>query len=114
MQFLNSGFHPGQYNMHVDELLAERLAAHEGSPTLRVYGWKPYAISLGYNQRDNDLTKSDVQPMALILSDGYGGRAILHAEELTYSVTMFSRGENINDAYVNQQGIDFRIASARC
>ena len=40
--------------MRLDELLAERLAAHEGLPTLRVYGWKPHAISLGYNQRDND------------------------------------------------------------
>jgi lipoate-protein ligase A len=99
-QFLNSGFHPGQYNMHVDELLAERLAAHEGSPTLRVYGWKPYAISLGYNQRDNDFDEERCTTHGIdIVRRPTGGRAILHAEELTYSVTMFSRGENINDAY---------------
>ena len=99
-QFLNSGFHPGQYNMHVDELLAERLAAHEGSPTLRVYGWKPYAISLGYNQRDNDFDEERCTTHGIdIVRRPTGGRAILHAEELTYSVTIFSRGENINDAY---------------
>ena len=99
-QFLNSGFHPGQYNMRMDELLAERLAAHEGSPTLRVYGWKPYAISLGYNQRDNDFDEARCATHGIdIVRRPTGGRAILHAEELTYSVTMFSRGKNINEAY---------------
>jgi lipoyl(octanoyl) transferase len=99
-QFLNSGFHSGHYNMRLDEFLAERLLSRRGPPTLRVYGWKPYAISLGYNQRNNDF---DVVRCA---ADGIdlvrrptGGRAILHAEELTYSVTMFSQGKTINDAY---------------
>jgi lipoate-protein ligase A len=99
-QFLNSGFHPGEYNMRMDELLAERLLAHQGLPTLRVYGWKPHAISLGYNQRDNDFDKARCAAHGIdIVRRPTGGRAIFHAEELTYSVTMFSRGKNITDSY---------------
>ncbi len=99
-QFLNSGFHPGHYNMRLDELLAERLTAHQGLPTLRVYGWKPHAISLGYNQRDNDFDKARCAAHGIdIVRRPTGGRAIFHAEELTYSVAMFSRGKNISDSY---------------
>ncbi len=86
--------------MRLDELLAERLAAHEGLPTLRVYGWKPHTISLGYNQRDNDFDTARCAAQGIdIVRRPTGGRAIFHAEELTYSVTMFSQGKNINDAY---------------
>ena len=99
-QFLNSGFHSGQYNMRLDELLARRLAAHQGLPTLRVYGWKPHAISLGYNQRENDFDTVRCAAQGVdIVRRPTGGRAILHAEELTYSVTMLSQGKNINDSY---------------
>ncbi len=99
-QFLNSGFHPGEYNMRMDELLAERLMAHQGSPTLRVYGWKPHAISLGYNQHHTDFDEALCEAQGIdIVRRPTGGRAILHAEELTYSVTMFSCGKNITDSY---------------
>jgi len=98
--FLNSGFHSGQYNMRRDEVLAERLAAGDGSPTLRVYGWKPFAVSLGYNQHRDDLDEAKCASQGIdIVRRPTGGRAILHAEELTYSVVMYSRGKNVNDSY---------------
>jgi lipoyl(octanoyl) transferase len=98
--FLNSGFHSGKYNMRQDELLAERLAAGDGSPTLRVYGWKPYAVSLGYNQHRDDFDEAKCASQGIdIVRRPTGGRAIFHAEELTYSVVMFSHGKNINDSY---------------
>jgi len=57
------------------------------SPILRVYQWEPYCISLGANQ---DFSSVDQEKTS---ADGFdivkrptGGRAILHAEELTYSV----------------------------
>lgn len=92
-------------------------------PTLRLYGWKPETISLGYFQkpeRELNLNK--------VASDGVevvkritGGRAVLHAEELTYSVvgpcnypgfeTLESTYKNISNALV--QGLQTLGVSAR-
>ena len=99
-QYLNSGFCSGRYNMRVDELLAERLAAGEGFPTLRVYGWKPFAVSIGYNQNSGDFDEARCAARGIdIVRRPTGGRAIFHAEELTYSVVMFSRGKSVSDSY---------------
>lgn len=86
--------------MWLDELLAKRLLMNEGRPTLRLYGWKPHAISLGYNQRYSDFDEARCAADGIdIVRRPTGGRAILHAEELTYCVTMYSRGKNIADSY---------------
>jgi lipoate-protein ligase A len=86
-QFINTGFNRGNYNMALDLHLSRLCKSDE--VFFRLYRWKPYCISLGMNQnydaininkakRDNiDITKRPT-----------GGRAILHAEELTYSVVM--------------------------
>jgi len=71
------------------------LAAHrEGDdPILRVYRWEPAAVTFGYNQ---DLSSFDRDALD---AAGYdlvrrptGGRAILHADELTYAVIGTSPG----------------------
>ncbi len=99
-QLLNTGFHPGQYNMRLDELLAERLLLYQGSPTLRLYGWKPHAISFGYNQPHTDFDEERCAAHGIdIVRRPTGGRAIFHAEELTYSVSMFAQGKNIAESY---------------
>ena len=99
-RFLNSGFHSGAHNMRVDELLARRLLENEGWPTLRVYGWEPHAVSLGYNQRRHDFDESRCALNGIdIVRRPTGGRAILHAEELTYSVVMPANGKSIEDVY---------------
>jgi lipoate-protein ligase A len=56
-------------------------------PIFRFYGWSPFCVSIGYHQKD------DLIDFTRLEKDGYdfvqrptGGRAILHAEELTYSV----------------------------
>src|SRR5512146_960975 len=62
---------------------------------VRFYRWKPYAISLGYNQNkfaagqkiDSDKCSKDGID---VVQRPTGGRAVLHSEELTYSVVMKS------------------------
>lgn len=83
-QFVNTGFNSGVFNMNYDLELVKNFS---GIPILRVYRWKPYCISLGANQDFNSINQKKTN------SDGFeivkrptGGRAILHAEELTYSV----------------------------
>ncbi|MDP3581594.1 MAG: hypothetical protein Q8S39_06635, partial [Ignavibacteria bacterium] len=55
----------------------------------RLYRWQPYCISLGANQSfdDIDLAKTKADGIDVVKRPT-GGRAILHAEEWTYSVIL--------------------------
>ncbi len=86
--------------MNFDIELAEKLQRNEILPTLRVYGWKPWAISLGYNQSESDINKNKCSELGFdIVRRPTGGRAILHANELTYSVVMFANGQSVAEIY---------------
>lgn len=55
----------------------------------RVYQWNPYCISLGANQKFEDINLSKTSADNIdVVKRPTGGRAILHAEELTYSVVL--------------------------
>jgi lipoate-protein ligase A len=84
-QFLNSGVNSGKFNMDFDVFLAENF--NPASAVLRLYRWNPYCISLGANQslEDIDLTKTRYHQIDVVKRPT-GGRAILHSQELTYSV----------------------------
>ncbi len=98
--FIDTGFHDGRYNMDFDASLARRLGEEGGLPVLRLYGWKPYAISLGFNQKIEDIDSESCTANGFdVVRRPTGGRAILHAEELTYCVVMESGGMNISEAY---------------
>ncbi len=99
-QFLNTGAQNGQSNMDIDMELARRLQQRLGNQTLRLYSWRPYAISLGFNQRIDDIDVGACAAAGIgIVRRPTGGRAILHGEELTYSVVMYSEGRNTMKAY---------------
>ncbi|MCX6137395.1 MAG: lipoate--protein ligase family protein [Ignavibacteriales bacterium] len=86
--------------MRRDVALAEDLVHGTGSPTLRVYGWKPHTISLGYNQRRHDFDEERCRHEGIdIVRRPTGGRAIFHANELTYCVVMEAGGRSIQDVY---------------
>jgi len=85
--FLNTGFRPGTFNMELDRSLADRLLRRDGNPMLRVYGWDPHAVSIGYNQSMDDFDARKLREAGIdIVRRPTGGRAILHTDELTYSV----------------------------
>jgi lipoate-protein ligase A len=98
--FIDSGERSGAVNMAVDETLARALASGEGGPVLRLFRWKPWAISLGYNQdaREIDAARCASDGIDLVRRPT-GGRAILHAEELTYSVIMPAGRKSILRVY---------------
>lgn len=61
--------------------------AKSGEAVLRFYQWSPYCISLGANQNVNSINIDKAKLDKLdVVKRPTGGRAILHAEELTYSV----------------------------
>ncbi len=78
----------GAWNMAVDEAVLEAAGSGDSLPTLRLYAWEPACLSLGYAQpvRDVDLDRLHARGWDLVRRPT-GGRAVLHVDELTYSVT---------------------------
>jgi lipoate---protein ligase len=78
----------GAMQMAIDRwMLGEYLAT--GRPMLRMYRWRPAALSLGYHQRDwpehwSQLTWQG-EPIDLVRRPS-GGRAVLHQGDLTYAI----------------------------
>jgi len=77
----------GATNMAIDEAILYALAEGDGQPTLRFYAWNPPCLSLGYNQRWQDVDEAACKTLGYTwLRRATGGRAILHTDELTYSI----------------------------
>jgi lipoate-protein ligase A len=77
----------GAENMAVDEAITQAIAAGLVPPTLRFYAWEPPCVSLGRNQaaRGVDLTRCAHHGYEVVRRPT-GGRAILHTDEMTYSI----------------------------
>lgn len=77
----------GAYNMAVDAAILENVVEGKSPPTLRFYDWDPACLSLGFAQNfadvDEDLRAARGWD---VVRRPTGGRAILHTDELTYSV----------------------------
>jgi lipoate-protein ligase A len=79
----------GSWNMAVDMAILEAVAARKSLPTLRLYAWNPACLSLGYGQRVADVDHERLLERGWdIVRRPTGGRAVLHVDELTYSVTL--------------------------
>ncbi|HEX9069644.1 MAG TPA: lipoate--protein ligase family protein [Ktedonobacterales bacterium] len=81
--------HDGAWNMAVDETLMEAVAAGASPPVLRCYQWAPPCLSLGKRQPIGtvDLAACQVDGVHIVRR-ATGGGAILHTDELTYSVAI--------------------------
>ncbi|MDQ6748347.1 MAG: lipoate--protein ligase family protein [Candidatus Dormibacteraeota bacterium] len=78
----------GEQNMARDRELLDQLVAGRRPATLRFYGWSPACISLGLGQRPEEVLDLDaVRDAGLdVVRRPTGGQALLHDDELTYSV----------------------------
>jgi len=96
--FEHTGYRSGEFNMQYDERLAREVASGERLPTVRVYGWNPPAISCGWHQSLDEIDREAAERAGIgVVRRPTGGRAILHSEELTYSVVSDLRGfENLS------------------
>jgi lipoate-protein ligase A len=82
--------HParGAWNMAVDEAILEHMGRGDSRPTLRLYAWEPGCLSLGHAQSFADVDVPHLESQGWeVVRRLTGGRAILHTDELTYSVT---------------------------
>jgi lipoate-protein ligase A len=73
--------------MAIDEAIQLAVGAGEALPTLRFYSWDPPCLSLGRGQRLRDADRPALRAAGFdIVRRPTGGRAILHAQELTYCI----------------------------
>ncbi|MBN1581690.1 MAG: lipoate--protein ligase family protein [Anaerolineae bacterium] len=87
-RLLDNGGNDGATNMAIDEAILIGIIDGTSPPTLRFYGWEPPCVSIGYAQS----MRSEVD-LEACRQRGYtwvrrptGGRAVLHIDEVTYSV----------------------------
>ncbi len=79
----------GAMNMAVDQAIMEAVGNGDVSPTLRFYAWSPACLSLGYNQRHAEVDQIRLKQFGWqMVRRATGGKAILHTDELTYSVAL--------------------------
>jgi lipoate-protein ligase A len=104
-RLLKTGFRNGFYNMGLDEALLESVSQGNSPPVLRLYGWNPPAVSIGYFQG----IEEEVD-LAACKSHGFdvvrrisGGGAVFHQAELTYSLIIPAAhplaGQSIRESY---------------
>src|ERR1700730_795615 len=87
-RFIRSGQCSPAYNMAMDEAITGPHSEGKIPPTLRFYGWNPPTLSIGYFQKASvevDLEALEQQGIGFVRRPT-GGRAVLHDQELTYSI----------------------------
>lgn len=87
--------------MAIDHWLFEQCYQGLQPPTLRFYTWSPVAISLGHHQQQwpthwHGLQCS--QPFDIVRRPT-GGRAVLHAGDLTYSIILTHQSGHRRETY---------------
>ena len=83
-----TGANDAFFNMAVDEALLCSCQNGSSPPVLRLYLWNPPAVSLGYAQsarRAVDLRRCKERGIHVVRRMT-GGRAVLHQDEITYSL----------------------------
>ena len=87
-RFILSGHNDAAFAMAIDEAILTSYADDPARPTLRIYGWEPPAISLGYSQK-----AAKILDIERCRRDGIrfvrrttGGEAIFHKDDVTYSI----------------------------
>ncbi|MCD6237229.1 MAG: lipoate--protein ligase family protein [Thermoplasmata archaeon] len=89
-RLLQTGFNNAFINMAIDKAILHANSKGLVPPTVRFYGWKPSAISIGYFQSleeevDIDACKRFGVDYVRRIT---GGGAVFHEHELTYSIVI--------------------------
>src|SRR5512136_1517884 len=86
-RLLNTHHLDGATNMAIDEAISRAVQADLVPPTLRFFDWQPACLSLGQAQPGGDVDREACLAAGVdVVRRPTGGRAILHTDQLTYSV----------------------------
>jgi lipoate-protein ligase A len=106
-RLLQTGYHTAAENMAIDRAI---LVAHSKKlvlPTVRFYGWKPSAISIGYFQQlqdEVDLNACETYGIDYVRRIT-GGGAVFHEDELTYSIIVREEHPKIPKNILESYGV---------
>ena len=100
-EIIDSGFNTGDFNMNFDLERTYTVAKGKALPMFRFYGWDPWTVSLGANQNADEINSIECKNRGYgIVRRPTGGRAVFHANELTYSVVLnLPENMSVSDAY---------------
>ena len=87
-RFIDTGYSDSATNMAIDEAILQLHSEGKVPPTIRFYGWDPATLSIGYfQQAEKEINLEALEQYGLgFVRRPTGGRAVLHDQELTYSV----------------------------
>lgn len=84
-----SGPATGQENMTRDIAMVDAVRTGTATAQVRLYTWEPWAVSLGRNQPESHINRDALQKLGFgLVRRPTGGRAVLHANELTYCIAV--------------------------
>jgi len=89
-RLLRSGYGSARFNMGLDQAILEAVSEGRAAPTLRLYAWKPAAVSIGYFQgMDEEVDTAACAERGIdVVRRITGGGAVFHHAEITYSVVI--------------------------
>lgn len=91
----------GPTNMALDEALLLNVATGDAPPTLRFFRWSPPCLSLGYAQPAGEADPERLRRFGFdLVRRPTGGRAILHTDELTYSIAAPASDERVHGGVI--------------
>lgn len=103
--YVNTGHHDAAVNMALDECMINWLNEGKIGPTLRFYGWKEPSLSLGrFQKAERTIDFETVERHGCqFVRRLTGGSAVLHDNELTYSLVISEDDpgipKTVKDAY---------------
>ena len=79
--------------MAIDEAIFWETIEDKKKPTIRFYGWRSAAVSIGYFQDpQNEINIAQYNNIGVnIVRRLTGGKAVFHKDEITYSVAAGAR-----------------------
>ena len=105
MRLIIDGYRDPYENMALDEAMLELRQRNEIPDTLRIYKWRPSAVTIGYFQKIRDVVNLDyVEEHSIpVVRRITGGGAVYHDQygELTYAIVMEVKKEfqDIEESY---------------
>lgn len=97
IRFIETGEQSAAMNMAIDEALMMKTKV----PVLRIYGWKPSAVSIGYFQgMEQEVNIKECQRRGIdVVRRVTGGGSVFHDSEITYSFITRAFPKDIMDSY---------------
>jgi len=118
LRIIETGYNSASWNMALDEVLMNIV---DDRPILRLYGWRPSAVSIGYFQSlEEEIDLESCKEIGVdVVRRITGGGAVLHDAELTYSFITKIYPQSIIESYkwicdaivigINELGFDARF-----